>query len=113
MRVAKLMAVLCVLAVAGLAAAGPVLDWVNSNRPGWLIPKPGVDKPVPVVPPKNPGPQPIVIPPASKAVPPCDCCGPDCKCPDCKCKSIESVRYGILPVGGAVDVGYTAIPCPI
>lgn len=47
MRVRFLVALVCVVSFAAVATAGPVLDWINAKRPGWVIPKPTNPSPSP------------------------------------------------------------------
>ena len=106
MRRVKVLAVLCVVAFAGAASAGPVLDWFKSKRPGIVIPKPGADRPKP-----SPGPQPIVIPPAKLDCPNCPGC-PNCPtCPGGTCP--VPVQRKFLPIGPATQIGTTPIPCNV
>lgn len=89
-------ALVAVVLCAGMASAGPVLDWLNGNRPGWLIPKPS-PSPAP-----RPGPiQPIIIPDRMPARPG--------QCPGGVCPVPGQREYRALPVGPAIIE--TAIGC--
>lgn len=95
-------AVLCCIALAPAgSSAGPIRDWVNSKRPGILIPLPNQYAPFPACPqaapacpcPCNPG----VGIPATPFNPP-TCPGGVCPLP----RPVAPKTFSILPVGAPV-----------